>query len=108
MQVRQAKGKGSKGGKAKRKPHDASAKQAKGKEDGFDKSSKNYMMQAYDMQRGKKTDAENQGKVGDARRKTKIGVRQHAQVSKHVSEAIKHRKRQAKSNRCFKTKFSQL
>ena len=42
---------------------------AKGKEDGFDKPSKNHTMQVYDMQRGKKTDVENHGKAGDARRK---------------------------------------
>ena len=64
MQVRHAKGKGNKGGKATRK----------------------RAMQGT---------------------KLKTGVWQHARVSKHVPEAIKCRKRQAKPNQCFKTKFNQ-
>ena len=93
------------GRKSKVKPHDA-RRHAKGKENGYDKPGKTTRCKR--MQRGRKIDVENHRKAGDAWRKTKTGVWQHARVSKHVSEAIKHGKRQAKSNQHFKTKFNQL
>ena len=44
------------------KPHDASVKQAKGNENGYNKPRENHTMQVYDKQREKKTDVETTGK----------------------------------------------
>ena len=64
---------------------------AKGREDGFDKSSKNHTMQAY--AKGKENQHGKPRENGRCKAQNwEIGVRQHAQVSKHVSEAIKREK----------------
>ena len=64
------KGERKQGWKSQIKTHDASVKQAKGKENGYDKPSENHTKQVYDMQKGKKIDVENHGKARDARHKT--------------------------------------
>ena len=63
------KGERKEGRKSQIKSHDASVKQARGKESRFGKPRENHTMQVYDMQRGKKTDVGNHRKAGDARRK---------------------------------------